>query len=238
MIATDYIFGHKSASIPIIRSYYQLNEASAESVTDYFGRNPGNNNGCTIGHTGVKNSSYKIVSSQNVQIPYSSDFDFGFTKFSFSVWIKFISVPTNAFIIGKTPGGTGSREWELIKEGSLLKFRISSGASAANRKERSLNVSTLFTAGNWFNIICTYDGSGLSSGMLLYFNGAPSGSEVNIGNTNVETIHSSPVTIGNFPGLNGYVLNGYIDEIDIRKNEIITAQRASDIANLLPGTNP
>lgn len=225
------LFRNLGNSEQFLVANYKFNEASGTTVIDSAGTNNGTSTDVTVNQVGKLGTAYQYsLNTSRVEIPHSTDFDFtDGTKdlpFSISTWVKMDTVK-NTFLIGKSNGT--SRSWELIYE-SGLKFRMSSEGSAANRVEKT---SGVFTAGQWYHIMITFDGSQGSNldvlnGMKFYVNNGLQLTQSSYGTYSKLIQDTSPVWIGKFPTLTSYTLNGLMEETEIYKNHVLTeAERAA-----------
>ena len=153
-------------------------EINASVITDSSNALPNMSPCFQVAQQGSIYEAYPIV-------PYHSDFSFGDgvsdSPFSISLWIKFISfgaggpVTRTTFSKGYQQGGAGSgAEYRLYTNGAnnLYYFAIYSQGNPSVYQAIKLADSSDLQLGTWYNVVCTYDGSGSSSGMSIYINGA------------------------------------------------------------------
>ena len=156
----------------------------------------------------------------------SDDFSFtdGVTDLPFSIflWVKVDGYPNaNPRVIGKRDG-TNS-EWQiLIVDNSFRIVLLNSNANA----QINIDANTSLNLGQWYQLVVTYTGSGLHTGLKMYLDGVSVGvsSEINtyIGMTNTQ----SPVYIGAYYN-NGSIFNeldGKLDEVKVYKNRVLTQE--------------
>jgi hypothetical protein len=102
---------------------------------------------------------------------------------------------------------------------SLGIFNTNSG-SISTRKRITTSTGNILTKGMWNNIVITYDGSGLGSGIKLYKNGVSQTVTVTQDNLQNSTIlNSSNSYLGAFNGT-GSFLTGKLDEFSIYNSEL------------------
>lgn len=109
--------------------------------------------------TGVINGALDFDGDEYVEIADSNDFSFGDgtddSPFSISVWVYMDSAASFRIISKYT---TGNFEWELLFVNSKLYFSFYKKGDAAIYQSRYYN--TALSAGQWYHIVATYDGSG------------------------------------------------------------------------------
>ena len=101
------------------------------------------------------------------------------------------------------------------------------GGSISTRKRITTATGNILTKGVWNNIVITYDGSGLGSGIKLYKNGV--GQTVTVTQDNLQNstiLNSSNSYLGAFNGT-GSFLAGKLDEFTIFNTELSSADALS-----------
>ena len=96
--------------------------------------------------------------------------------FSFSTWVKPLAKSGVKYLYSKYIGGKGILIYLNSSSSSginTLHFNLYNTVSGtpSSRKWITTNVSGLLSVNDWANIIVTYDGSGLGSGISFYKNG-------------------------------------------------------------------
>jgi len=187
------------------------NGTVGSSVTFSAGKN---GNGANF----IQNTNSKIT------IPYNSAFAFNNgtndLPFSTSTWVKFTTT-TNYFIFSK---GVSNRLFELTGDSSVIKFRLASNGNISNRIEASVSFSPV--VGTWYNIVTTYSGNKLNTGMNIYINGIfQNVTRSNFGTTYLGlSTANEPVYLGHLNGAAGYNMEGMLDENYWFNEELIQAE--------------
>jgi len=154
-------------------SRYSFDDRSDTSTAlDSFGSNDGAINGATYSADSVRGLSLDFGGSGYVSVPDSDEFSYGDgssdTPFTVSYWFKANTLGGGH--ISKA-GGASAGEWYVIMSSAgELFFRLvddSAGAYIGQSSEAILN------SDSWYNFVGTYDGTGSSSGIQIYVNGAP-----------------------------------------------------------------
>lgn len=211
-------------------AYYALESNS----NDRLGLHNGTDTAVTYS-TGKVGNAGNYLPGRRSTIPNHSDFNFttgggNDTSFSFSVWCFPTSTGTN-FIFAKLNDVLSNSEWSLLIFNQKIRFSIGNATYSAFLGIENVSVLPINT---WYHIVATYDGSKLSSGLLLYING------VQASTTNL----SSGVYTGMVPGtLNPTIgfrsssstaseaFDGLIDELGVWKGRIINQAEVNYLYN-------
>lgn len=123
---------------------------------------------------------------------------------SIDAWIKPSTVNTNDIIISKPTGGNWENQNYVIAiESGSVQGRLGNGTTY-----NTVSSSFLISAGNWYHLTFTWNGSTLS----LYVNGA-------LNSTSTQTItpagNAANINIGRWTGYSTYDYDGLIDEVRI-----------------------
>ena len=143
--------------------------------------------------------------------------DFDITDaFTFSCWIKFDTLGTDEVFISKWSSASSFKGYALYKNSSdkLVVF-LRESSSRFN-----LFVSTATVSNNvWYNIVVTYDGSRLNSGINLYLNSAVQAG-TRSGNFSTGSMTTTlPFNVG--ARNNGELpVNGFMDEVAVWDSEL------------------
>ena len=136
--------------------------------------------------------------------------------FTFSCWIKFDTLGTDEVFISKWSSASSFKGYALYKNSSdkLVVF-LRESSSRFN-----LFVSTATVSNNvWYNIVVTYDGSRLNSGINLYLNSAvQAGTRSGLFSSGSMTT-TLPFNVG--ARNNGELpVNGFMDEVAVWDSEL------------------
>jgi hypothetical protein len=133
---------------------------------------------------------------------------------SIDAWIKPSTVNTNDIIISKPTGGNWENQNYVIAiESGSVQGRLGNGTTY-----NTVSSSFLISAGNWYHLTFTWNGSTLS----LYINGV-------LNSISTQTItpvgNAANINIGRWTGYSTYDYDGLIDEVRISN----TARTADEI---------
>jgi hypothetical protein len=185
------------------------------------------------GSSGTEYPHIKTVSSTNA--PFASD-DHSFTDgtkdlpFSISFWIKPQATSAQQYIVSKinSAAALSGYEWSIEINGKTLKT-ILNGTGAASKYLQWERVGDI-SAGDWFHVVATYNGSESVTGINMYLNGgviSPSSLTSNAYTGMSKT--STPICIGNkfnstsFAAVSSEEYDGLIHSVAIWKNRALTA---------------
>ena len=169
----------------------------------------------------------------------SDDFSFGNgvtdSPFSVSVWFKLNGFNINNVLFSKD-SGLPNREYAIGFFSGLTRLRFYIKDQGGNNQQ-SIDTTTLFAVGNWYNVVCTYDGSGGSNaadGLSIYVNSVKEtptniikGTYLAMSNT------TAPVNIGRY-GAAASIVRGKIDEVSVYDSELLQ----SDVDSIYSGGTP
>jgi len=185
------------------------------------------------GSSGTEYPHIKTVSSTNA--PFASD-DHSFTDgtkdlpFSVSFWIKPQATSAQQYVISKINSAAplSGYEWSIEINGKTLKT-ILNGVGAASKYLQWERVGDI-SAGDWYHIVATYNGSENVTGIKMYSNGiviSPSSLTSNAYTGMSKT--STPICIGNkfdstaFAAVSSEEYDGLIHSVAIWKNRELTS---------------
>ena len=182
-----------------------------------------------------------------VDIGNTINFDYNDT-FSYSFWVKPNVVSGVKYLFSKyVLSGRGILMY-YNSSGAATPAAISfnlyntNGGSTATRKRITTTTGNILTKGVWNNIVITYDGSGLGSGIKLYKNGASQTVTVTQDNLQNQTIvNTNDAYLSSSSGASAF-LAGNLDEFAIFNTELSSADALSiygigqptDLTNLSP----
>ena len=142
------------------------------------------------------------------------------TAFSASMWINPTVIQNSSAFYGKAT--TNNQEYEIRfgsgGSGSGMRFRVYSASNGGYLMSRT---NLIFNTGQWYHIVCTYDGSQDTSGLNVYVDSIiPSTTKVDNAYTGMENTASS-LTIGQ---IDSTFFEGNMDEISLFNIELTAAQ--------------
>ena len=156
--------------------------------------------------------------------------DFSFTDgagndepFSLSMYVKWDSVSAD-WLVSVRENTSTLQEWNFLLTGGDLILAIISESNASNR----IAISSAFApnTGQWYHLVCTYDGSGTKEGLTLYIDGsdvsgtqALFGTYVGMDNTGSKTILGHAWVTDNTKSL-----EGAIDGLGVWGKELSSAE--------------
>jgi len=159
-------------------------------------------------------SSYVTV---NNQTPYNFERT---NSFSSSFWIK-TTTSSSQFLVSKDNGSATKGYQVNLLGGSNLEIRIINTASTneidVNTTGQSLN------DGNWHNIIITYAGTSLASGLACYIDGVSKSLSVGTNNLSATIQNTNNLVIG-ASGTGTFAYTGLIDEVQIFNYVVSSAE--------------
>tara|TARA_R110000851_G_scaffold30062_4_gene82176 strand:+ start:26 stop:1213 length:1188 start_codon:yes stop_codon:yes gene_type:complete len=151
------------------------------------------------------------------------------SPFSISFWAYFDSMGTGIGILGKDSGVAGTQEYQIRLGFSNLRFRLYDTTTNAHITK---NLNAALNTSQWYHITCTYDGSGLVSGMLIYVDASiPSLSDSTSGTYTAMDDTAADFTIGQ---TNATYFQGNLDEIAVFDIEL----SASEVLSIYNAGSP
>ena len=145
--------------------------------------------------------------------------------FSYSFWVKPNAVSGAKNLYTKYDAGRGIYTYLNSASGAgantLYFFLLNTNSgSTATRKRITTNTGAIISPNVWTNIVITYDGSGLGSGINVYKNGVPQTVTITQDNLQNNTIlNSSDSYISAFNGASSFFTGGQ-DEFAIYSTEL------------------
>ncbi len=182
----------------------------------------------------VAGNSVDFTQSNSSSIIVGDDNLFSFTDgvndkpFTISLWFKTVVAQSLVFFISKRQGSLF--DWQFVLINGDIRLYLGSG-NINNRISGGINYNNFASNSFFDNIICTYDGSGLASGIKIYINNnTTSTNELSLGNYTGMTGTSADVIIGKSDFSTGQSLNGWIDELAFWDRDL-TASECSNVYN-------
>jgi len=208
-------------------SYWGLDETSAGTVVDCYGSNDGTNNGASIGVPGMVGTAYHFDGEGYVNIPDDDSLSFGdgtFDEpFSISVWVN-MDTSTNRQRIVCKADSLWDGEYILTTSGrDYFAFYLTD--QSGDRPFIGREWAEKPSLNNWYHLVGTYNGNGMSNGIRLYVDG------IQVDDTNWDFDYSAmqntekPLYFGKY-GDTGF--NGMIDEVAIFNIELTS----DEVSNL------
>ena len=204
-----------------IISYWKLDSNS----NDFVGSNNGTDTSISYVTGGVIDdcADFSSSTSSEISIADSDTLSFGNgttdSPFSVSLWVKRTSAtPATIYLFSKK--GTGEFEYEIYWSNNQLRFRLWDN-SAFSRIEYRTGTGTLANLDEWYNVVGTYDGSGVIGGLNVYENGFLSASpNGNVGTYVAMENGTAPVVFGKNNLNTTNSLDGEMDEIYLFNREL------------------
>lgn len=209
-------------------AYYRFNDDVMDEI--------GSHNGTPTSISYVAGKSGKAVdlsagTSSRVNVTDAGALSFGDgssdSAFSISFYVNWSTV-TDSFLIDKRSSGSGDREYSIwFDEGAtnFLVFRCFDQSTGGYIEFKHVWTASSST---WYHITATYSGSGMSSGMALYIDGAAVGSSSSSGNYTAMENGTGSLVLGKLANGNTFSLDGYLDGLGVWSKEL-TADEASFI---------
>jgi len=147
----------------------------------------------------------------------SPDWDFGSSDFIISAWVRLNNTSGNNMILGRVTGGTSYLYFGF--EGTSLRFRDFSSGNVVD-----MSVSVTIAINTWYHVAVSRNGSNFR----LFLDGVQQGATAV--DADPLTARAVALDIGAMTANAAYVMNGWIDELQIVVGESI-------IANFTPETS-
>ena len=140
------------------------------------------------------------------------------SPFSISFWANFDSVANSDGIIGKE-AGAGIREYQIRFGFSNLRMRLYNHNSSAHITK---NLNNALSTGQWYHIVCTYDGSATADGIKIFVDGTtPSQGSTTVGTYTAMGNTAAPLTLGKSDTA---YFKGHLDEVSLFNIELSDSQ--------------
>ena len=213
-----------------LSSYYQQSEVKG-FARDYWGKN------YAAVYTGIRPGGYYDYASNNLSINDSDDhsvFTNGTNDIPGSIRLLVNFDALGDMMLANKIGSSSNREWYIYYNNNKLIFRIYSNGGTGVYLNKEYIVSPAL--GVFHEIICTYNGSGLASGMNIYLNSTSVGTSSSVG-TYVKNANGNNVTmLGQYSGGASILFfNGKQKDAGFWKGRELTP---TDVTILNNGGNP
>jgi len=215
-----------------LRSYPR----SGTTVTDLIDNTEGTLNSATFQNI---NAGVIDFDGTDDYINYSDSNKFSFgdgsndSPFSLNVWVNWDALDNYTCLISKD-AASSNREWALLENGSD-KIRIFLKNQGGNNQQ-SIDSTTTYSTGQWYNITATYDGRGGNTayqGLSLYTNGNLETVSANQASTYTAMSNTSAnLEIGRYYNDNLYCINAQIGPTQIY-NKALSASEVKQNYNAI-----
>ena len=229
MVAKNYIFGRKYGGnfLTNLVAYYPLNGNPNDIINGLNGTTA-----FVTYSTGNVGLGANFTNTQFSAIPIPDTNFLSFTDglndipLTIVASVRQTDSGTN-FIFTKFDNVNSRREYAFLIFNNKVRFLCVSGNTNFLRAEGNTSLSLNM----WHNLVVTYDGSKLFSGIKIYVNGVEQTlTNLNIGTYTGMTNTIVTPTIGNVVNPNaGEAMSGMIDELYIYKNRVLSATEVSEV---------
>ena len=154
------------------------------------------------------------------------------SSFSVSFWLKLSVVSGTQVIFSKAGSSNETEYYAIVTNTGTLQFRINDTTSTFwSNNYAQAQLSTL-TAGTWYHIALTYDGTGSATGLNVYVNGDDSGTTTSTSGTFTTPRNASfDIYIGSLDVASSADLLGKIASFEFYNVEL-TASQITTLYNL------
>lgn len=171
-----------------------------------------------------------------IAAPNASIYNFtGAAAFSASLWINGTTTASNYVVLGKSLNSGNFTGWYLLTIGSTKHFSVILQFSGSAFIEVDGNTTNILD-GNWHNLVFSYTGNGLASGINLYVDGALQSVTVsgnNLGGNSIANIANLCIASRNGGGLS---FTGSISEVCVWSGVALTGGNATSLTTQLAST--
>jgi hypothetical protein len=231
MVAKNYIFGRKYGSnfLTNLVAYYPLNGNPNDVINGL--------NGATslvsysTGNVGL-GANFTNTQFSNITIPDTNFLSFtdGLNDIPLTIVASVRQTDSGVNFIFTKFNNVNSgnvKEYAFFIVNNKVRFLCASGNTNFLRAEGNTSLSL----NTWHNLVVTYDGSKLFSGIKIYVNGVEQTlTNLNVGTYTGMTNTTTTPVIGNVVIPNdGEAMSGMIDELYIYKNRVLSATEISEV---------
>lgn len=197
-------------------AYYEFTNDAKDTIGGY----DGTLNNISFGYGKVGYAAVFNGSTSNVVIPHNASFNFGngTTDTPFSIEISFnADVDEDFFLISKR-NSPADKEWQLDYNAGSVRFIL---FDQANGGTLNVGFTPTFSAGTWYHLLVTYDGSGTAGGIKIYWQGSSQSlSDSSAGTYVALNALSEDIYIGDTAYASTRQLDGKVDEVAIYPLEL------------------
>tara|TARA_R100000781_G_scaffold26759_2_gene19849 strand:- start:4841 stop:6031 length:1191 start_codon:yes stop_codon:yes gene_type:complete len=142
------------------------------------------------------------------------------SAFSMSFWIRPASI-SGGTLFGKSSSSSIQEYQCRFSSGGDLRFRCADASASSYIQSELTNPLSIST---WYHIVCTYDGSGIATGIKIYVDAVTPAQSTTTSGTYVAMENTAaPLNFG-FMGLGASYYNGHIDEMSLFDIELSASQ--------------
>jgi hypothetical protein len=228
MVAKNYIFGRKYGAnfLTNLVAYYPLNGNSIDAINGLNGTDTGIS--YLTGNVGL-GARFINNTTSRIEIPDTNFLSFtdGLNDIPLTIVSSVRQTDSGTNFIFTKFNNLNNREYVFLIFNNKVRFVCVSGNTNFLRAEGNTSLSL----NTWHNLVVTYDGSKLFSGIKIYVNGVEQTlTNLNIGTyTGMTNTIATPI-IGNVVNPNaGEAMSGMIDELYIYKNRVLSATEVSEV---------
>jgi hypothetical protein len=228
MVAKNYIFGRKYGSnfLTNLVAYYPLNGNANDIINGLNGAATFVN--YLTGNVGL-GANFTNTQFSAITIPDTNFLSFtdGLNDIPLTIVASVRQTDSGVNFIFTKFNNLNNREYAFFIANNKVRFLCVSGNTNFLRAEGNTSLSLNM----WYNLVVTYDGSKLFSGIKIYVNGVEQTlTNLNVGTYTGMTNTIVTPTIGNIVAPNaGEAMSGMIDELYIYKNRVLSATEVSEV---------
>lgn len=175
-------------------------------------------------------SSYVTVTNQT---PYNFERT---NSFSMAFWIKSSAASgANQIILSKRTSGAGNAGYQIAINAATTGIQIRLINTGATNEINVTNTTTL-TDGNWHNVVITYSGTSLASGVAYYLDGVNQSLTTTTNNLSASIQNTVNLVFGAISA--GNILTGLLDEVQIFNYVVSSAEINAINAGRFANTHP
>ena len=229
MVAKNYIFGRKYGSnfLTNLVAYYPLNGNSNDVINELNGINTGIS--YLTGNVGL-GANFLNDTTSRITIADTNFLSFtdGVNDIPFTMIFSVKQTATGAnFIFSKANADGTIQEYVVLIFNNKIRFAIFTNISNWFGAEGN----TTLALNTWYNIVVTYDGSKLFSGIKIYINNVlQTSTNLGVGTyTGMMNTNLTPLIGNRINNFSNEAMSGMIDELYIYKNRVLSATEVSEV---------
>lgn len=155
-------------------------------------------------------------------------------SYSFSTWVKLNSVSGNRTILSNITPDATARGQEILFVSGNNKVRFNIIGNVAVGDAIIIESGNALTLDEWAHVVCTYNGSGLNSGLKIYIDGISQPLNILTAGPLVDaTVSAQNMHLGSRPAILNF-MNGNLDEMAVYNFELSSLQVAEIFNNGVP----
>jgi hypothetical protein len=229
MVAKNYIFGRKYGSnfLTNLVAYYPLNGNANDIINGLNGINTGIS--YLTGNVGL-GANFLNDTTSRITIADTNFLSFtdGVNDIPFTMIFSVKQTATGAnFIFSKLDTVATISEYNIF----IFNNKIRLGIFTNNSNFLSTEANTTLALNTWYNIVVTYDGSKLFSGIKIYINNVlQTSTNLGVGTyTGMMNTNLTPLIGNRINNFTNEAMSGMIDELYIYKNRVLSATEVSEV---------